>query len=180
MFVLTVQFEIQIFVNISVISYMEWYNTVIQNIWSYWDSNSFNGQKKFKKTLQQRGPLARQSWLIDFASFFKDARPILTSPSLQPWLVQRNKSVDTLFQQMRNDKCINHSSSAALRFQLATVPGWMATPLMTTSQEASTEAWWHCAKTDSVFIQAWTHSSFCVCCLTETAESQIEFNYFTM
>lgn len=90
--------------------------------------------------------MARQTWLIDFASLFKDTRPILTPLSLQPWLVRRNKNVDTLFQQMRNDKCINHSSSAALRFQFATVPGWMATPLMTTSQEASTEAWWHCAK----------------------------------
>lgn len=54
----------------------------------------------------------RHAWtncLIDFALLFKDACSILTSLSLKTWLVQWNKNVDALFQQMRNDKCINHS-----------------------------------------------------------------------
>lgn len=56
---------------------------------------------------------AQTNCLIDFAFLFKGIRSIFTSLSLQTWLVRRNKNVDTLFQQMRNDKCINHSGSAA-------------------------------------------------------------------
>lgn len=56
----------------------------------------------------------RHAWtncLIDFAFPLKDVRSVLTSPSLKTWLVQWDKNVDALFQQMRNDKCINHSAS---------------------------------------------------------------------
>ena len=35
--------------------------------------------------------------------------------SRQTWLAQQNKYVDTLFQQMRNDTCINHSCSGERR-----------------------------------------------------------------
>lgn len=58
----------------------------------------------------------RWAWtncLGNFAVLFKGICSILTSSSLQAWLAQWNKNIDTLFQQMRNDKCINHSGSVA-------------------------------------------------------------------
>ena len=81
---------------------------------------SYEGSMKFKNESQGDClPSSRNAWerrhawtncLIDFAPLFKG---ILTSFSPQTWLVQWNKNVDTLFQQMRNDKCINHSGSDA-------------------------------------------------------------------
>lgn len=61
--------------------------------------------------------------LPDFAVLFKVVCSILPRLSPHAWLGWQNKNVDTLFQQMRNDKCINHSGSATLRFRFDTVSG---------------------------------------------------------
>lgn len=79
---------------------------------------------------------ARTNCLDDFAFHFKGIRSNPSFFFLQTWLVPWNKNVSTLFQQMRNDKSINHSGSAASRFQLDKVSGCLVTPLMTTSTEA--------------------------------------------
>lgn len=64
------------------------------------------------KYLREREHAWKKIPLLTLLFLFKDTCSILTSLSPQAWLAQRNKNVDTLFQQMRNDKCINHSGSA--------------------------------------------------------------------
>lgn len=125
-------------------------------MWHDWESHFSDGPKKLKRTLQGQPP--RQSWLIDFASLFKDTRPIRTSPSPQPWLVQRNKKRWHLVS--TNEKWQMHKSFKLCRVEISACRRPRLDGDSTGDNFLGGFHWWHCAKTDGVFFGAWTHSSF--------------------
>lgn len=87
-----------------------------QFLWDQLVGKMENSQMRHNDGLQKKDKLP--GWLC---SSLQGRLPIATSSSLQARLVhgpkrrKKNNNLDTLFQQMRNDKCINHSGSVAPR-----------------------------------------------------------------
>lgn len=99
------------------------------------------------KSKEKRGTSGKIAWLaLLFTS--RAFCSILIYLSLQAWLVRWNKNVDTLFQQMRNDKCINHSSSVVLEISVWHSLRMFVGSLMKTCTRGS------CAEKDEVVFKA--------------------------